>query len=207
MRENYCIKKGYVSRDEEISCPQMGRTDKFQDEVYLFAKKLYTSSEYSTVADIGCGSAYKLIKYFGDESYTGFEIEPNLSYLRETYPHGDFRQSNFSNPPTDSFDLVICSDVVEHLLRPDELMDFIGSINYKHLVMSTPDRDIIQEIQRNMGWEVSQDGPPHNLMHIREWNSNEFMIYMSDHVDIEAHLMAPIQSECQILIGRPLSKT
>lgn len=202
-KNNYHIKEGYINRYEEIACPQMGKTDKFQDEVYAFAKGLFVANGYSTVVDIGCGSAYKLIKYFGDEKFTGLEIEPNLSHLREIYPHGDFRQSDFSNPPADSFDMIICSDVIEHLLYPDDLMMFINSMSCKHLVMSTPDRDVIQDVQRKLGWEVAENGPPHNLMHIREWNSNEFISYMSELVTVEAHLLAPIQRECQILIATP----
>ena len=204
MEKSYYIKEGYKSREKEESCPQIGRKDEFQDEVYFFAKKIYTARGYSSVADIGCGSAYKLIKYFGEEKFTGLEIEPNLSHLRETYPEADFRQSDFSNPPEDSFDMIICSDVVEHLLYPDDLMNYICAMGFKHLVISTPDRDIIQEVQRSMGWEVAENGPPHNLMHIREWNSNEFMEYASDFVNVEAHMMAPVQQECQILIATPL---
>ena len=181
----------------------MSHTDQFQDEVYQAARKLCVENKYKTVLDIGCGSAYKLIKYFRDKKFVGLDLEPNLSFIKDKYPLYDFRKSDFNSPPEEPFDLIICSDVVEHVLDPDELLAFIGNINFKHLVISTPDRDVIQALQKSFGWDVKVNGPPHNTMHVREWSFREFGNYISQHFNIEKHFMTPMQKECQVIIATP----
>jgi SAM-dependent methyltransferase len=206
MVKNYCIYDGYVHRTEFTTCEQMEHTDQFQDEVYQAARKLCVENGHKTVLDIGCGSAYKLVKYFRDKKFVGLELEPNLSFIREKYPLYDFRESNFNDPPKEDFDLVICSDVVEHVLDPDELLRFIEKICFKRLVLSTPDRDVIQILQRSFGWDVKKDGPPHNVMHVREWSFEEFNHYVSQFFDIEEQFRTPIQKECQIVIASRLNE-
>lgn len=201
--KDYCIYEGYTHRTEFVTCEQMTHTDQFQDEVYQAARKLCVENKYKTVLDIGCGSAYKLIKYFRDKKFVGLDLEPNLSFIKDKYPLYDFRESDFNSPPEESFDLVICSDVVEHILDPDELLTFIKNINFKHLVISTPDRDVIQTLQKGFGWDVRVDGPPHNTMHVREWSFKEFGNYISQYFSVEKHFMTPVQKECQVVIASP----
>jgi len=203
MPKNYCIYDGYVSRTEFVTCEQIGHTDQFQDEVYAAARKLCVEQGYKTILDIGCGSAFKLVKYFRDKKFVGLELDPNLSHIRDKYPLYDFRESDFSSPPTESYDLVICSDVIEHLLEPDELVEFIGKIDFKHLVLSTPEREAIQRLQRSFGWDVKTHGPPHNLMHVREWSFDELREYLSRSFEIESQFMTPKQIECQVVIATP----
>ena len=51
---------------------------------------------------------------------------------------GDFSQNDVPKA-----DLVIASDVVEHLVDPDEMLQFISRIGPKFVVISTPDRDLL----------------------------------------------------------------
>ena len=99
MPKNYCIYDGYVSRTEFVTCEQIGHTDQFQDEVYEAARKLCIEKGYKTILDIGCGSAFKLIKYFRDKKFVGLDLEPNLSHIKDKYPLYDFRMSDFQKPP------------------------------------------------------------------------------------------------------------
>ena len=203
MTKKYCIFDEYVSRDEFVTCEQIGHTDQFQDEVYAAARKLCVDNNYKTILDIGCGSAFKLIKYFRDKRFVGLDLEPNLGHIRDKYPLYDFRESDFNKPPKEKFDLIICSDVIEHLLDPDDLLKFISQIDYKHLVLSTPERNTIQELQRSFGWDVKTNGPPHNLMHVREWSFEELNEYLTSWFNIENQFMTPNQVECQVVIATP----
>tara|TARA_R110002110_G_scaffold120390_2_gene295555 strand:+ start:589 stop:1209 length:621 start_codon:yes stop_codon:yes gene_type:complete len=205
VSKNYCIYDGYVSRTEYNTCEQTTHTDEFQNEVYQSARVLCVENNYKTVLDIGCGSAYKLIKFFRDKKFVGLDLEPNLSFIKDKYPLYDFRESDFNNPPKEQFDLIICSDVVEHVLDPDELISFINQIDFKHLILSTPDRDIVQALQKSWGRDVKQHGPPYNIMHVREWSFEEFNRYISMSFEVEEHFMTPMQKECQVIIARPKS--
>jgi 2-polyprenyl-3-methyl-5-hydroxy-6-metoxy-1,4-benzoquinol methylase len=79
-------------------------------------------------------------------------------------------------------DLVICADVIEHVKNPDELIHFIIKMDPEHIVISTPDRDLLHE---KLG--RSQTGPPGNTHHIREWSFDEFENYISRNFNIIRH--------------------
>ena len=65
--KNYCIKEGYTHRNEYVTCEQIGHKDEFQDEVYSYARQVCNDKKYKKILDFGCGSAYKLVKYFRDK--------------------------------------------------------------------------------------------------------------------------------------------
>jgi SAM-dependent methyltransferase len=200
-KKNYCIKDDYTHRQEYIQNIQINARDKFQDEVYHRARNIVDEHDYGKILDIGCGSSFKLIKYFRDKYFLGLELEPNLSWLRETYPQFNYALSDYQSPPEEHFDLVICSDVIEHLLDPDKLLEFINKLNFKHFVVSTPERNLIQQVQKQMGWHVQENGPPANECHIREWTKPEFAEYVSQIFKIEEHFITHIQKECQVVVA------
>ena len=102
-------------------------------EVYLYALGLMKKYGFNSIIDIGCGSAYKLVTYLGDYETIGIEVP-------ETY---EWLISDFSTGKTLSADLIICSDIIEHLIDPYELIKFIKDISFKYLLISTPSRDLL----------------------------------------------------------------
>ena len=89
--------------------------------------------------------------------------------------------SNFDSTPKQA-DMVICADVIEHVDDPDELIEFIKKMNFKHLIISTPDRNLLHS---KLGRSIT--GPPVNKHHIREWTFDEFAEYIGEHFDIILH--------------------
>jgi 2-polyprenyl-3-methyl-5-hydroxy-6-metoxy-1,4-benzoquinol methylase len=65
------------------------------------------------------------------------------------YSTGAFYSDNYESPSLDYLDLlkrpdiIICSDVIEHIVDPDILHDFIKVLaaESKRIIFSTPDRD------------------------------------------------------------------
>ncbi len=183
--DKYCIKKDYISRTSYTHYDDRGATDSWQDEVYFAAHQIANTNQFSTIADVGCGSGYKLIKYFSSYQTVGFEIEPTLSFLKATYPDRLWESSDFSQPLIGrKFDLIICSDVIEHLVDPNELLNWLQGLDFKLLVISTPDRDRLLSRQRNY---QSQTGPPVNSAHVREWSFDELKCYIGRYFDIVDH--------------------
>lgn len=198
MKKTYCIKEKYKHRTTYTHYSDIGLEDQYQDEVYQKALQVMKKNNLKTVFDVGCGSAFKLIKYFSDYDFTGAEIEPTLSWLKKQYPKNNWIKSDFSKPV--ETDLFICSDVIEHLIDPDELIMFFKNSKFKYMVLSTPEREAVQIYQRGLLW----DGPPLNPAHTREWSFSEFYQYISKEFKITQHFMSKNHAEssalCQIMV-------
>lgn len=191
--KTYFIKQNYTHRDSEIYFNDTNLKDEWQDDVYKTAKRYFSDNNLSSVIDLGCGSGYKLIKYFDEEKTLGIDLPQTVEWLRKKYP-----DKNWCDKYTEvktGYDLLICSDVIEHVLDPDIILDLIENSNPKFIVISTPDRD----------HGLNADGPPENLHHIREWNYQEFKNYISSRFEIIEHLNFSENTQC--VVCKPRSKS
>ena len=187
-RENYFIHDDYQIRTDPQAYDDRHCKDEWQREVYEYAQKVFYDHDYFNVVDVGCGSGYKLLKYFRPFKTIGVEIEPCLTYLRQTFPDrtwldaGYLRNVFYLRNVVESFvdpDMVVCADVIEHLVEPDGFMESLAKIDPHVLVLATPDRDTLNNLC----------GPPRNLSHVREWNKEEFAAYVSEFFKIEDHFV------------------
>jgi hypothetical protein len=191
-KEKYFIKSGYKSRSEYIHYDDLDEEDKWQLEVYLRAYGLMRKNNWHGVVDIGCGSAYKLIKYLGDFDTVGYELPLNVNELQRRYPDREWRSTDFNKEKEISSDLIICSDVIEHLVDPDQLMLYLAKQDFRALIFSTPERDICRGI--------NDMGPPKNLAHQREWNFLEFSMYVGKFFEIQEHSVINQNQGTQFII-------
>lgn len=191
----YFIKRGYRHRNNNIHFSDIHNEDEYQREVYEQAENLARSRGYKKVIDVGCGSGFKLMKYFGNHfEIVGTEIKSTLEYLQTNYP--DYTWLNGEEVDFNSLhaDMVICSDVIEHVPNPDTLLKKIKSISgVKAIIISTPDRLLAR------GWY--DYGPPANKTHIREWNGKEFYAYLqSQNLRVISHQISNYQQSTQLAI-------
>ena len=186
----YHLPEGYVERLNASPFDDTPNTDLWQNEVYVKAAELATQQNVRSILDIGCGSAYKLLKHLGHLTTCGVDVEPTLSWLKETYP------DRLWVPPNGHYlryDMVVCSDVIEHVEDPDELLNSIKSAYPKVIVISTPDRSMLK---------ADQNGPPNNLSHIREWSMPELNAYLSDHFEVLEHYIVNEEQCTQLAVCR-----
>jgi len=189
----YNIEKGYSHREKVTHHDDRGFTDGWQQAVYEKALAICNDLKYNKIIDVGCGSGYKLVNMFGDKDITGLELEPALSFLKEKYPNHKWLESNFSKVPKGRFDMLICSDVIEHIDNPDNLLNFINKINCKTIVLSTPSRECYEDKYMN--------GPPRNPCHFREWTVDELNEYLSQSFGILEHYVNSFKGQhCQIVV-------
>jgi len=193
LLERFCIREGYVHRGHIEYFDDTDYSDEYQWEVYKVARHLVHKFNFQTIVDIGCGSAYKLLNFFWDRQTIGIDVEPTLSTLRQRYPERVWLQSNFETPPITQADIVICADVIEHLLNPDELLECMARIDSEFIVLSTPDRDLLTK---------GVDGPPDNNAHVREWNFEEFGAYIGSHFEVIVHEVINEAQATQYLVCR-----
>lgn len=196
MTDKYCLPGNYIINDPPMHYIDLKETDRWQLEVYLFCKKIMEDRSLKSIIDVGCGSGYKLVHYLGNYDTIGFETEPCISFLRETYPTKKWINSG---EPEKSFvecttktDVVICSDVIEHIVDPSNLIKFLLSIDAKYYIISTPCRDVLVKYHG-----YNPYGPPKNKCHVREWTMDELKLYLSQEFTILESHYAKDQHECQ----------
>ncbi|MCS6822062.1 MAG: class I SAM-dependent methyltransferase [Microscillaceae bacterium] len=193
----YCIKRGYIEKTKYIYFDDTPFQDEYQNEVYQAALKLAQEKQLFQILDYGCGSGYKLMKYFANYKTIGVEVEQTIQFLTKKYPNRIWLcEANL--PENIQADLVICADVIEHLLNPQELILKLKNIpQVQYFVFSTVDRDILRG---KNDW-----GPPKNPYHVREWNSDEFRRYLSQHFEILEHYITNYQQGTQMIICKKIN--
>lgn len=191
----YCLPKFYRERrtvlfDDHEKLDQMGVF--YQPDVYHLANVLIRQARQNFVVDVGCGSAAKALA--AAKYVIGIETASNVARLNNKFPAVDQCDNDWASlvpnakvavnshkwieadlekqaswidsiPPQS---VVVCADVVEHLLEPDNLLNALSKLaNYKRctLVISTPDRHLAA---------TNKNGPPGNKKHVREWTLKEF---------------------------------
>lgn len=192
FKSRYKIKKGYIHKTAYNYFDDTANTDTWQLEVYTKAKEYLERENLNSIIDFGCGSAYKLIKYFNEYETTGIDVSPTYEFLKEKYPNHNWLKFGDFDINSLSADVVICSDVIEHVLDPDELLNNIKKIkNVKYIFISTPDRNLAP---------TEKFGPPNNPTHIREWTFEELEDYIASHFDIIEHLVTNRKQWTQLII-------
>lgn len=194
--ENYYIHDGYNHRTQISYYDDTVSSDEWQLEVYQFAREICNREGLKSVCDIGCGSGFKLMRFFNDLKTIGMDVPETVDFLRKRWPGRLWIESNFRDLPSFSIQMAIASDVVEHLLNPNDLLSYISHLQPEYIVLSTPDRNLLR-----VG---SHNGPPLNTAHIREWSFAEFDAYVSSHFTIEDHFISCASQGTQCVLCKPV---
>ena len=195
----YEIAPGYSHRASGAYYDDTGNSDGWQKEVYEAAREIMRTNGLRTIYDVGCGSGYKLINILGEYDTIGIDLPQTIDVVKTRYSDRKWLTASFDDTNLPNADLVICSDVIEHVDDPDALMHFIVNCAKDWIVISTPDRDLIY---RHRLLNKSYYGPPDNPSHIREWTMPEFRRYVEPFVKIERHAITNHEQATQMLIAR-----
>jgi 2-polyprenyl-3-methyl-5-hydroxy-6-metoxy-1,4-benzoquinol methylase len=151
----------------------------WQPDVYPETLVLASEHNRTAIIDLGCGRAGKLMtlrEQNPDLDIIGVDFGPNIDWCREHLPAGRWLDANLESTTTLPLDpglvarsVVVCSDVLEHLVDPRPVMWLICWLldhGAACAVLSTPARD-----KRGGAKHL---GPPFNPSHVREWTQMEF---------------------------------
>jgi SAM-dependent methyltransferase len=218
MPERYCTKTGYRPNEQALTFEEdesgaywtqwrIEAAAVFQYYVYKKCLSLLQSRGYDSLLDVGCGFAVKVKQLLAPHCHDIVLIDqPSLAQpLSQLLPQSEFIPVNLERINFDlsrKFDLIVCADVLEHLLNPDNCVAFIR----RHLasnglaVFSTPERDHLR------GKSCDHSPKPE---HVREWNGAEFAEYITSRgFEIVEHLYLPQRrlSQAEFLCSRILSR-
>jgi SAM-dependent methyltransferase len=175
MADRYAIRGGYTTRETpEYFDDDLGDVI-WQPDVYDDAGRIAERAGARRIVDVGAGDGTKLVALHPRFEILGIDFGPNVERSTTRYPFGTWRHHDLDTEdplPVSAEELdgavVVCSDVIEHLLRPELLLSkLLASLERAAAVLiSTPERDL---------WHgVRTAGPPRNPHHVREWSIREF---------------------------------
>lgn len=187
---------------------------RYQDPVYRWGARLVGEGR-RRVIDVGCGSGVKLASRIAPltPEWLGVDQDSAIRLATQRYPTGNWISADLNLPSTWSelaerpADLVICSDVIEHLEDPHELLVRLRSLLAPGgvILLSTPDRSRLERIDPS--------GPPRNPRHIREWTEDELTLLVESaglRVVRAKHLLprgySPTIAEASRTVGRALRR-
>jgi glycosyltransferase involved in cell wall biosynthesis len=179
---DFHIKPGYTARDapayfHDTLADTRGITH--QPDAYPLAAHLAAYHGCRHIIDIGCGLAHKLVELHPRFDLVGVDFGDNLRGCRERYPFGRWIEWDLErdgrlalDPATVASSVVVCSDVIEHLVDPSGLLANLRALltHAPAAVVTTPERDLVRG--------SSHFGPPQNPSHVREWNLAELEILL-----------------------------
>jgi len=99
----------------------------FYHEVISILRNHGIKFERKQLADVGCGTGH-LLKFISETenvaSLTGFEYsDAALKIAKETCPKANFIKYDIYGGSLQKFDIVFCTEVLEHLLYPDKALE------------------------------------------------------------------------------------
>jgi SAM-dependent methyltransferase len=191
-QKDYFIKSGYVPNKYLQTMDEVSQSVYWDEKkihsahfhqfyVYVYLVSLVRKYDLSSLIDVGCGVATKLQyvhSMLPQLSITGIDQRSPIKFCKKRYRFGTWLVDDFEHPRADlqelTADLVVCSDVIEHVLDPDKLLHYLKGKMKKDgfLLISTPERDLL----RGKDCDYSP-----NRNHIREWNSQELTSYLESH--------------------------
>lgn len=170
MDSQYGLPPDYVSRAAPEPFPDVDDGLSWQQAVYDAALAAYRGG---LVVDIGCGRARKLCVWV-PEVTLGIDVPATVDWLRAYWPDRRWEAADLEAEPMTfplATRLVICADVIEHLVNPLPLMQTLQNslMDGATVFLSTPDR--VAEHGK------AHRGPPPNVAHVREWTLTEFQAF------------------------------
>ena len=184
IKSNYTPNRCALTSDSVSGCEYWNKnwiysSHFYQYYVYQYALNIIKKTVARSVIDIGCGVGTKLSllhRHFPTLDYVGIDQHNPIDYCKANYKFGTWYADDFNNPDPAlgklTADLVICSDVIEHLEEPNILLRYLKSkaAPNSYILLSTPERDILQG-------KNCTDCP--NKHHVREWNFQELNNYLT----------------------------
>jgi len=137
-----------------------------------------------TILDAGCGEGFTLarLQHKGiAKRFEGIDYSPEAIALgKAMYPsltlkHGDINILPYDN---NCFDIVICSEVLEHLERPEKALKEIERVSKRYCLLSVPNEPFFTIANLLRGKNLPRWG--NDIEHINHWSGRSFKKFVEE---------------------------
>lgn len=139
-----------------------------------------------SVLDAGCGEGFLLQAVLNicraETKVAGFELQETLLHQAQTrLPALELWQDNVLHTRCQSkaFELVICTEVLEHLDEPESALQELLRISSRYVLLSVPQEPFFTIISLLRGKYLSRLG--RHPEHIQAWSKGEFAALVGRH--------------------------
>lgn len=172
---------GYVRNLDPVLFEDDPQEAEWQPEVYELLAESAREAGCTRIIDMGCGQGRKLVPLAEEFEVIGVDRPSVAKANGEKFPQiawvgVDFEVTPFPDLPVDEKTCFVCSDVIEHLVNPEGVLEGVeyylgqGAAFY---ILSTPDRPTFRG--------PDDLGPPSNPAHVQEWSHAEFDALLEDY--------------------------
>lgn len=150
----------------------------FYNEFFRMLKR--TNSE--KILDVGCGEGVTLDKIqqlkIGRKLEGVDNFEDAIAIGTKTFPDLTLKIADIYNLPykDNSFDMVLCNEVLEHLEKPQDAIKELRRVSSKFLLLSVPHEPWFRLANFFRGRHVRRFG--NHPEHIQHWTSAQFIKFL-----------------------------
>ncbi|MGN6031404.1 MAG: methyltransferase domain-containing protein [Thermomicrobiales bacterium] len=160
--------------------------DRFHKKITGIVSDLHPS----TILDAGCGEGFVadiFFKAMPTVSITGFDVlEDSVKLAALRNPRGTFTLGDIYNidHPDDSFDVVVCFEVLEHLHEPDRALKELARVARHAVVMSVPHEPFFCLANAARGKNLDQTPRGSDPDHRNFWSREAFGLFVAQELDL-----------------------
>lgn len=175
-----CITENFWNEPRILREPQNGGKPVLD---FIF-KNFVANYHPCSILDIGCGPSQKMYHFLGSNPeirITGIDSAQAVVLAKDFNPSGTYHICDLDSDVELSivskkmgiFDIILCIDVIEHVLHPEKMCKLIKQHAYQEtkIFYTTLERDL------SRGKDSGLYGSP-KIEHIREWNQEEFVDFI-----------------------------
>lgn len=147
-------------------------TSRFLSRIKVLATRV---PEGSSVLDAGCGEGVTLRSLHAlNKGWLLYGVdmdELSLDVARRVAPTAFIQKASIYELPYNdaSFDLVLCTEVMEHLEHPEEALQSIRRVTFKHCIFSVPKEPLWSVMNMARGKYIGSFG--NTPGHIQRWST------------------------------------
>ena len=153
----------------------------------IVSRNLNTTGQVMRILDAGCGEGFIsnfLINKLGDEriEFVGLELNAEAIRIAKTKnPKMSFVQGDICKMPfeTEAFDIVICTEVLEHLQSPEAALSELIRVSRQAIIVTVPHEPWFCMGNLMVLKNISRLGNP--IDHINHWTFHGFNSFLLEH--------------------------